>query len=103
MASERGQLKVFIGLAPGVGKTYRMLQEGDRRARRTAVGSRSRFRWGRADGSLLGEILQGLPGVDVQIVADPTRRRAAFSEESADAAAGLRGDGDEALRTGVWP
>jgi two-component system, OmpR family, sensor histidine kinase KdpD len=25
---ERGQLKVFIGMAPGVGKTYRMLQEG---------------------------------------------------------------------------
>jgi two-component system, OmpR family, sensor histidine kinase KdpD len=28
MASERGHLKVFIGMAPGVGKTYRMLQEG---------------------------------------------------------------------------
>jgi two-component system, OmpR family, sensor histidine kinase KdpD len=28
MAGERGKLKVFIGLAPGVGKTYRMLQEG---------------------------------------------------------------------------
>ena len=28
MADERGQLKVFIGMAPGVGKTYRMLQEG---------------------------------------------------------------------------
>jgi two-component system sensor histidine kinase KdpD len=26
--SERGHLKVFIGMAPGVGKTYRMLQEG---------------------------------------------------------------------------
>jgi two-component system sensor histidine kinase KdpD len=25
---ERGSLKVFIGMAPGVGKTYRMLQEG---------------------------------------------------------------------------
>jgi two-component system sensor histidine kinase KdpD len=25
---ERGRLKVFIGMAPGVGKTYRMLQEG---------------------------------------------------------------------------
>jgi two-component system sensor histidine kinase KdpD len=25
---ERGKLKVFIGMAPGVGKTYRMLQEG---------------------------------------------------------------------------
>jgi two-component system sensor histidine kinase KdpD len=28
MADERGNLKVFIGMAPGVGKTYRMLQEG---------------------------------------------------------------------------
>ncbi len=27
-SSDRGQLKVFIGMAPGVGKTYRMLQEG---------------------------------------------------------------------------
>ena len=26
--TERGHLKVFIGMAPGVGKTYRMLQEG---------------------------------------------------------------------------
>jgi two-component system sensor histidine kinase KdpD len=28
MTDERGHLKVFIGMAPGVGKTYRMLQEG---------------------------------------------------------------------------
>jgi two-component system, OmpR family, sensor histidine kinase KdpD len=28
MADERGHHKVFIGMAPGVGKTYRMLQEG---------------------------------------------------------------------------
>jgi two-component system sensor histidine kinase KdpD len=28
MVSELGHLKVFIGMAPGVGKTYRMLQEG---------------------------------------------------------------------------
>ena len=28
MSEERGHLKVFIGMAPGVGKTYRMLQEG---------------------------------------------------------------------------
>ncbi len=28
MADQRGHLKVFIGMAPGVGKTYRMLQEG---------------------------------------------------------------------------
>jgi two-component system sensor histidine kinase KdpD len=28
MADDHGHLKVFIGMAPGVGKTYRMLQEG---------------------------------------------------------------------------
>jgi two-component system sensor histidine kinase KdpD len=28
MAGDRGHLKVFIGMAAGVGKTYRMLQEG---------------------------------------------------------------------------
>jgi two-component system sensor histidine kinase KdpD len=28
MTDGRGHLKVFIGMAPGVGKTYRMLQEG---------------------------------------------------------------------------
>jgi two-component system sensor histidine kinase KdpD len=28
MPDGRGRLKVFIGMAPGVGKTYRMLQEG---------------------------------------------------------------------------
>ncbi len=32
MADERGHLKVFIGMAPGVGKTYRMLQEGSAEA-----------------------------------------------------------------------
>lgn len=29
-----GRLKVFLGAAPGVGKTYRMLDEGRRRAAR---------------------------------------------------------------------
>ncbi len=27
-SSRRGKHKVFIGMAPGVGKTYRMLEEG---------------------------------------------------------------------------
>jgi two-component system sensor histidine kinase KdpD len=30
----RGRLRVYIGMAPGVGKTYRMLEEGHRRAER---------------------------------------------------------------------
>jgi two-component system sensor histidine kinase KdpD len=32
--SERGQLRVYLGAAPGVGKTYAMLDEGQRRAHR---------------------------------------------------------------------
>ncbi len=32
MSSQRGRLKVFIGMAAGVGKTYRMLQEGQAEA-----------------------------------------------------------------------
>ena len=31
---DRGQLKIFIGYAPGVGKTYSMLNEANRRAKR---------------------------------------------------------------------
>ena len=41
MPDGRGHLKVFIGMAPGVGKTYRMLQEGRAEAdsgRDTVVG-----------------------------------------------------------------
>ncbi|MFI4991241.1 MAG: histidine kinase [Solirubrobacterales bacterium] len=41
MPDGRGHLKVFIGMAPGVGKTYRMLQEGKAEAdsgREVAVG-----------------------------------------------------------------
>ena len=30
----RGELRVYLGAAPGVGKTYKMLEEGHRRAER---------------------------------------------------------------------
>jgi two-component system, OmpR family, sensor histidine kinase KdpD len=33
-SSPRGQLRLYLGMAPGVGKTYRMLEEGHRRAGR---------------------------------------------------------------------
>lgn len=33
-AGARGRLRVYLGMAPGVGKTYRMLQEGHRRKER---------------------------------------------------------------------
>ena len=32
--SGRGRLRVYLGMAPGVGKTYRMLEEGHRRLAR---------------------------------------------------------------------
>ena len=32
MASRRGRYKIFLGMAAGVGKTYRMLQEGQAEA-----------------------------------------------------------------------
>ena len=32
--SQRGKLRVYLGAAPGVGKTYKMLEEGHRRAER---------------------------------------------------------------------
>ncbi|MEO8540817.1 MAG: sensor histidine kinase KdpD [bacterium] len=35
-ASTRGRLRIYLGAAPGVGKTYAMLQEGRRRADRGA-------------------------------------------------------------------
>ena len=33
-AAARGRLRVYLGMAPGVGKTYRMLEEGHRRVDR---------------------------------------------------------------------
>ncbi len=34
MAGVRGTLRIYLGAAPGVGKTYAMLGEGHRRAER---------------------------------------------------------------------
>ncbi len=34
VSNGRGRLRVYLGMAPGVGKTYRMLEEGHRRAER---------------------------------------------------------------------
>ncbi len=33
-ASQRGRLRVYVGMAPGVGKTYKMLEEAHRRSER---------------------------------------------------------------------
>jgi two-component system, OmpR family, sensor histidine kinase KdpD len=62
MAAERGHLKVFIGMAPGVGKTYRMLQEGVAEAdngRDVAVGYLESH--GRAETVAQGEGLETVP------------------------------------------
>jgi two-component system, OmpR family, sensor histidine kinase KdpD len=88
---------VAVNVAHAIGATYVVIGAP---APRRALG---RLSWGRAEGSLLGEILRGLPGVDVQIVADPTRRRVAGIGDSANAPAGVPGDSDEAVRTGSQP
>jgi len=63
MASpDRGHLKVFIGMAPGVGKTYRMLQEGAAEAdsgRDVAIGYLEPH--GRAETMALAEGLEIIP------------------------------------------
>src|SRR5665213_767760 len=63
MASpDRGHLKVFIGMAPGVGKTYRMLQEGAAEAeagRDVAVGYLESH--GRAETVAQAESLEIIP------------------------------------------
>jgi two-component system, OmpR family, sensor histidine kinase KdpD len=62
MADERGHLKVFIGMAPGVGKTYRMLQEGKAEAdngRDVVIGYLETH--GRADTLAQAEGLEAVP------------------------------------------
>ena len=62
MADDRGQLKVFIGMAPGVGKTFRMLQEGVAEAdsgRDVAIGYLESH--GRAETLAQAEGLESIP------------------------------------------
>jgi two-component system sensor histidine kinase KdpD len=62
MANGRGHLKVFIGMAPGVGKTYRMLQDGVAEAdngRDVAIGYLEPH--GRAETAAQAEGLEILP------------------------------------------
>ncbi len=61
-APERGKLKVFIGMAAGVGKTYRMLQEGraeSEQGRDVAIGYLEPH--GREETSAQAEGLEELP------------------------------------------
>ncbi len=62
MAPDRGHLKVFVGMAAGVGKTYRMLQEGQAEAeagRDVAIGYLEPH--GRAETVAQAEGLEVLP------------------------------------------
>jgi two-component system sensor histidine kinase KdpD len=62
MAPDRGHLKVFLGMAAGVGKTYRMLQEGQAEAeagRDVVVGLLETH--GRIDTAALAENLEFVP------------------------------------------
>jgi len=66
VADDRGHLKVFIGMAPGVGKTYRMLQEGRAEAdagRDVAIGYLEPH--GRADTLAQAEGLEVIPRREV--------------------------------------
>ena len=57
-ATGRGRLRVYLGMAPGVGKTYRMLEEGHRR-RRARHGPRRRASSRRTGGRDTRELLDG--------------------------------------------
>src|SRR3954452_1944100 len=59
----RGRHKVFLGMAAGVGKTYRMLQEGHADPRDTVVGLLETH--GRAETASLVEGLELLPRREV--------------------------------------
>ena len=59
-ASGRGRLRVYLGMAPGVGKTYRMLEEGHRR-----VGARHRPRRRLRRGPRPAHTLELLDGLEI--------------------------------------
>ena len=72
MGTRRGELRIYLGAAPGVGKTFAMLGEAHRRAERgtdVVVGLVETH--GRAKTAALLEGLEVVPRAD----ADPPRRR----------------------------
>ena len=69
-----GRLKVYLGFAPGVGKTFEMLQEGQRLKRQgvdaviAVVGRSGRAGWRRWFGlSPLDRLLAAIPTTDVVV------------------------------------
>ncbi|GIG61790.1 sensor histidine kinase [Longispora fulva] len=76
----RGQLRVYLGAAPGVGKTYKMLEEGHRRRERgTDVVIGYVETHGRPLTAAMAEGLEAVPRKDM------TYRGAAFTEMNLDA------------------
>ncbi|HEX4437787.1 MAG TPA: histidine kinase [Solirubrobacteraceae bacterium] len=72
MTDSKGHLKVFIGMAPGVGKTYRMLQEGRAESdngRDTAIGYLESH--GRAETLAQAEGMETIPRRDVDYRGTP--------------------------------
>jgi K+-sensing histidine kinase KdpD len=82
---------VAISVARAIGSTYVLI--GTPSPRRGLA----RFGLGGSDRTLLGDLLRGLPGVDVRIVADPSLRRQPGGEENRPAAAGAEGARDEGI------
>ncbi|QIY59520.1 sensor histidine kinase KdpD [Streptomyces sp. RPA4-5] len=80
-----GRLKVFLGAAPGVGKTYRMLDEGRRRAAR---GKEVRVGFAECHGRPSTEAM--LEGVDVLPRVTRRHRGADFTELDLDLVLELR-------------
>ncbi|HEY4426664.1 MAG TPA: histidine kinase [Solirubrobacteraceae bacterium] len=88
---------VAVEVARSLGATYVFM--GTPGARRGLA----RLGRGRLDRSLLGDLLRGLPGVDLRLVADPSMRQHGAEQETGAAAAGVEGERDEALSSGRPP
>jgi len=86
---------VAIATARALGSTYVLIGTPTRRGRLARLGR---------GGDLLSRLLDGLPGVDVRIVADPKLRAAPHPGEDRPAGGGLAGENGEALpRPGAAP
>jgi two-component system sensor histidine kinase KdpD len=85
---------VAVRTARSLGSTYVLMGTPSPRRGLTRLGSFS-------ERPLIMRLLRDLPGVDVRIVADPTLRQAAPSEEFRDSSRGLAPDGDEGVSSGA--